>query len=266
MAAAGRPNPANEEKFDSQKAAQKYKRLIEQEGAKGVKVSRLGLKHVVRWNPLGVSEVLMLSQPVFKKAGKKLGVPTSLSGVLPMLGNRGRKKKKNAGTRRNPVEAAQSKYEEFHGRPSEELLEVETPIHVHDVLSGLGKLERMDIRTLDGRFLVKLRKFSGAILAQNENSDEMPQLYIEGGDQEVDLSLFSLRAPYHEYEQLGTLERIDYYTIKDHLGADGGEAIYRHRLVKLRTRGKPAVIYDVRNKLLQIVGGSYTIQPEGIVN
>jgi hypothetical protein len=353
MSAAGRrravrSNPGEIE-LDSKTAALQYKRLIEMEGAKNIRISRRGRKHVVRWNPLGVAEALTLAQPVLDRAGKKLHfnrpknkkrIPKKVleghrriwGGKIPpgamealrreyvgsgpvrknrrksgsirknsgytirktpdgdyalrlrgeLLGvyaNRQTAEKyqrieqqarKNPG-RRNPVETAREKYEEFHGRPSEELIEVDTPMHVHNVLSGVGTLEKLVITTTNGRYKVTLKGFKGTLVAQNEDSAKYPQLYFEGGDQAVDLAEFGIHEPYHEMEELGRLEWIYYYTVKDHLGDDGGEAIYKHRLAK-KVRGgagggqKPVVLYDVRNKLLSIAGGSYTILPEGIEN
>lgn len=171
---------------------------------------------------------------------------------------------------RNPVEAAREKYEEFHGRPSEDLIEVDTPMHVHDVLSGIGELKKLVILSTNGRYRVTLTKFKGTLVAQNEDSATMPQLYFEGGDQEVSLEDFGISDPVHEFEELGRMEWIFYHTVKDHLGDDGGDAIYKHKTRRIRggSRGreKPVVIYDVRNKLLSIAGGAYTILPEGIDN
>jgi hypothetical protein len=308
MSAAGRrravrSNPGEIE-LDSKTAALQYKRLIEMEGAKNIRISRRGRKHVVRWNPLGVAEALTLAQPVLDRAGRKLHfnrpknkkripkkvleghrriwggkIPPGAMEALrreyvgsgPVRRNKKREPTKKNRGRRNPVETAREKYEEFHGRPSEELIEVDTPMHVHNVLSGVGTLEKLVITTTNGRYKVTLKGFKGTLVAQNEDSAKYPQLYFEGGDQAVDLAEFGIHEPYHEMEELGRLEWIYYYTVKDHLGDDGGEAIYKHRLAK-KVRGgagggqKPVVLYDVRNKLLSIAGGSYAILPEGIEN
>ena len=290
MSAAGRRralrNPGEIEVATKQ-AAMKLQRQIEQLGAKldeiagdpqtpklTVNSGRRGRKHVIKWNFLSPADFLLVSQPVLESAGKKLHVPGAkqISSSLPFLAlNKGRTRKnklrvKFNRTARNPIHQAEDKYEEFHGRPAEEMVEIETKLHEHTVLSGLGTLKKLVIRSRNGRYKVTLTKFGGAILAQNEDSNEYPQLYIEGGDQSVDLAEFGLKPPYHEKEELGTIEWIYYATVKDHLGEDGGDAIYKHKLERIRSRGreKPVAIYDVKNKLIQIAGGAYTIQPEGI--
>jgi hypothetical protein len=86
------------------------------------------------------------------------------------------------------------------------------------------------------------------------------QLYIEGGDQSVDLRDFGIKTP-HEKEILGHVTDVWYFTTKDHLRPeDGGTAIYHHKFGKI----KPTMIYDVPNQLLEFAGGGYTIPDEGI--
>jgi hypothetical protein len=92
------------------------------------------------------------------------------------------------------------------------------------------------------------------------------QLYVQGGDQAVHLGDFGISKPYHDYEILGYLVRVIYHTTKDHLTPEtGGEADYDHRF---GGEGKrlPMVVYDVLNDQFLIVGGDYTISPEGIVH
>lgn len=197
------------------------------------------------------------------KAGKKLNAG----------GRAGRAKKLNAGVRKNGVEAARAKYEEFHGRPSEETFEITTAIHEHHVLSGIGEMVKLVVLVPSNNghgfaARVKLTDFGeGCLLAQNE---EGTQLYIEGGNQSVDLDVFGIHE-FHELEVLGKVERVYYFTVKDHLGDDGGEAIYNHKFGGLRwVNGKrrrsplPTLVYDVRNQLLMFAGGGYTIPAEGI--
>lgn len=158
--------------------------------------------------------------------------------------------------RRNDVPAAQDRYERFHGHPSKELVEVVTPLHVHTALSGMGELRKLVIRQKGARVVIK--NFKGAILCQNEKAT---QLFIEGGDQAVNLADFGIRQPYHEKEVLGECTDVYYFTTKDHLAPqDGGTATYHHKF----GRKKPTIVYDVPNRLLEFAGGGYTIPDEGI--
>lgn len=166
-------------------------------------------------------------------------------------------------SRRNPVDAAERAYETFHGRRPDETIEVITELREHDTLAGIGKLEWLEIESANGVGVVKLSRFGESYLAMNEG---MTQLYVEGGDQSVDLEEFDIDPDLgHETEILGIATRIAYFTTKDHLGRDGGTAVYVHKFGEDGGEG-PTVVYDVRNGLLYFAGGSYTIPAEGIEN
>ena len=158
----------------------------------------------------------------------------------------------------NPAAESLKAYKDFHGRDSEELVKVTKEIHYHRHLAGAGKLEKLIVEPLNGG-RVTLSGFKGAILAYNE---KRTQLFVEGGDQTVDLKAFGVRV-LHEQEVLGEVMAVEYFTTKDHLRAeDGGTAIYHHKFEKPR----PTLIYDVINKQLSFAGGRYTIPDEGIDN
>jgi hypothetical protein len=174
--------------------------------------------------------------------------------------------------RSNPVESAAERYEYFHGRPPQNDTVIKTPIHRHAVLSGIGELKELEILAISGDRKVKLEGFKGALLAETEKGT---QLYIKGGDQSVNLKDFGIKDP-HEYEILGALLRVVYFTTKVHLmPKDGGTANYKHKFgkgggvamyYKFGSKGArlPMIGYDTRNKLLSIQGGTYTIVAEGI--
>jgi hypothetical protein len=175
----------------------------------------------------------------------------------------------NAGTRRNPDGTAAERYEYFHGRPAATDTVFETPVHTHEVLSGIGKLEMLEILAVNGNRKVEVSGFKGALLAQDEKGK---QLYIVGGDQSVNLKDFGITQA-HELEILGALTAVVYFTTKDHLmPEDGGTANYKHkfgngaRTYKFGKHGTrfPLVGYDVRNRLLSIQGGGYELPAEGI--
>lgn len=165
--------------------------------------------------------------------------------------------RKNRG-RVNSVPAAQERYERFHGHPSKELVEVKTKVHHHSATSALGDLKKLVIQPEKGP-RVKVQNFKGAFLTQNEAGT---QLFIDGGDQAVNLADFGIhRKPPHEMEVLGKCLNVYYFTTKDHLRPeDGGTAVYNHKFGRV----KPTIIYDVRNRLLSFAGGGYTIPDEGI--
>lgn len=170
----------------------------------------------------------------------------------------------------NPAESASKAYRDFHGRDPQESITVSRQVHFHKHLAAAGDLRRLDGRTVEGgKFSLKWGKGDKPVLAFNE---ERNQLFIEGGEQSVDLPAFGIKRP-HELETLGKVTGIDYFTRKDHLGSEGGTAIYRHRFRTINQDGKPVtvkilrypdLIYRVRDQHLEFSGGSYEIKPEGI--
>jgi hypothetical protein len=158
--------------------------------------------------------------------------------------------------RANPAEDSAEAFAEFHGRPSEQVVTVTKEIHYHAHLAAAGKLVSLTVRSRMGEIV--LEDFKGALLCFNEGRD---QLFIEGGDQEIDLDQFGISAR-HEVQTLGAVTRIEYFTTKDHLGREGGKAVYVHDFSK----PYPHLNYDVRNRQLSFSGGAYSVLPEGIDN
>jgi hypothetical protein len=158
--------------------------------------------------------------------------------------------------RGNPAEAATEAYTDFHGRAPDELVKVEKTVHFHRHLAGAGELRKMFVYPEGKLFRVPMKDFNGALLAFNEKRN---QLFIEGGNQAVNLKTFGIKTS-HEIEVLGELRIIEYYTRKDHLGKDGGTAVYVH---KFRSP-YPKLLYHTLDKRLEIAGGSYIVPDEGI--
>jgi hypothetical protein len=223
-----------------------------------------------RWNPLVPLDpisVLSAIEGQREKIAKKLFTKNAKKArknrfgkkrvVLHMKRGKSGKfaQRKNRG---NPVMAAEKRYQSFHGRPSEDLVNVRTTLHSHDVLAGIGDLRKLKIKSANGHWKVTVKFLKPyPILSMNEAAT---QLYIEGGDQSVDLRDFGIKTP-HEKEILGHVTDVWYFTTKDHLRPeDGGTAIYHHKFGKI----KPTMIYDVPNQLLEFAGGGYTIPDEGI--
>jgi len=169
---------------------------------------------------------------------------------------------------RNPAAASASAFEEFHGFAPSEVVTVTKKIHHHKHLAAAGKLVQLDVWGIDDQGH-KISGFKGAFLAFNESKN---QLFVEGGDQSVNLADFGIDSA-HELETLGRLTDIGYQTNKTHLGDEGGEAVYVHKFRTTNDGGRhvvvkiaryPDLIYDVRNEQLLFSGGSYEILREGI--
>jgi hypothetical protein len=216
---------------------------------------------------LGVPGYLKDSEKWLKKHGvMRKGNPNRRKG----RGNPMSKRRK-----RNPEAESAAGFEAFHGYPASEQITVEKDVHFHGHLWAVGVLEKLVVLAPDG-IEVKLDGFEGATLAANEANT---QLFIEGGDQSVDLESFGLGEPYHDKEDLGEVVKIFYFADKHHLGDQGGEAVYHHKFGEEKTKrsyefGKhqgrrvprPRLAYDTVNQSLEFIGGEYLIQPEGIRN
>jgi len=158
--------------------------------------------------------------------------------------------------KRNPADAAADLSRSFHGREPEEAVDLDERLHVHSVLTTLGDLKEIKLARS-----VRLTGFQGALLASNESGTQM---FVRGGDQQVDLSAFPEVDPTKERVVLGEVKRIVYVTDKQHLGAeDRKRGPYEHTLGE-EGGTLPFLIYDTVNRKLEFAGGTYKVEPEGI--
>jgi len=175
--------------------------------------------------------------------------------------------------RRNPESGADRMYEIFHGRAPQHDVIVESEIHEHEHLATLGKMVSLKVETRSG-YVVEIGWDDGdpmtPWLASNEQGT---QLYIEGGDQSVDLGSFRMdgqkwrkdmmvigdlvETTYQTEKDFDKFETIDYYHAN---GEDSGEV--------------PQLLYDpnskadrdAKNGKLYIAGGKYRIEHDGIID
>jgi hypothetical protein len=194
------------------------------------------------------------------KAVKRKGVrsPGAVCQKSVGRGNAGKHVKRNPSkVRRNPEALAVDAYREFHGKDPEKDFIIDTPVHFHSVLAGMARLVFLDVKRHTDGGTTTIKFTPKTHLTENEKKT---QLFISGGDQSVNLRDFGIYNP-HEIEVLGEINKIGYFTEKKHLIAkDGGKGLYIHPF----KNPKPMLIYDVRNKLLTVAGGGYTIPSEGI--
>jgi hypothetical protein len=190
--------------------------------------------------------------------------------------------------RRNPEDAARELSERFTGLPADKTTIVETLVHVHENLTALGDLVEFKLITLNQKPQDLTVSFKGNLpkLSSNEEPAEYgTQLYIEGGDQELDLDALGFSDPawHKEKMNLGILYEITYETKKK---MDGGKTVaYFHGLgeedmKKSRNKPKlgiqPTLVYhppmDEAGEhfpaRMEIVGGRYNLleAERGIVN
>jgi hypothetical protein len=200
-----------------------------------------------------------------RKEKALLGAAKSLATAkIPLIALVNRKK--------NPTgRTAADAYRDFHGRDAKEIVEFESTHHFPKQTSAIGDLIELDIRVPKDRHVrggqfVTLANFGECYLTEHPR---LKQIYVEGGDQSLDLAKFGLDdSEPHEWEYLGELVRCVYFTTKDHLGKDGGTADYHHRFGKneltLKKTELIKVGYHVPDEQLWFIGGGYEIPSEGI--
>lgn len=148
---------------------------------------------------------------------------------------------------------------QFHQRRSEKIREIEEEVQERTELAELGGLVSLEVATERAGRLT-LEPAPGIRVAASADGG---QLYFVGGDQALELEKFRLSAEPKDYVVLGTLCKIVYDTRK---GFHNFERIhYVHRMGE--DGGKsPTLCYDVLNRRIFVVGGTYRVRREGIVH
>ena len=153
----------------------------------------------------------------------------------------------------NPASSAAALSEAWHGRPAEKETEYETTLHTHEYLTDCGALKEIELHRPAGTVIAFGK---GTRLASNEHGT---QLFVEGGDQSIDLREFPHIDRTKESVVLGKAIAVTYITAKQHLGAeDKVPGPYRHEFGE-EGGTCPTVIYDTMNCLLSFSGGTYHI-------
>jgi hypothetical protein len=224
-----------------------------------LKETRDKLEGLEALNPRRAPNPQTAKERALLAAGKKM----ALAKVAPLVAitNPSRRNHHND-------QAAIDAYRDFHGREPGELIEFDRPVKYPGRTTALGDLVKLKVKVpagrLEGSRIVTLSNFKGALLTRHPRE---VQLYLEGGDQSVDLEEFGILEP-HGIEFLGEVTEITYYTRKDHLGREGGEANYVHTFGRNEETGekteRPLLNYDVTNEQLIFAGGGYSIPAEGI--
>jgi len=160
------------------------------------------------------------------------------------------------------IESAEEVYKEFHGKPSDEILEVEEDHIERDALTVLGQLVQLVVQSAANESIYKVNFDADVMLCC---SPDRKQLYVVGGEQSLDLASmgFSESAIQKDKVFVGSVLQVTYRTRKHFddfdvidyvhdMGEEGGTL--------------PVLAYDRLNQNLEFIGGDYEIKPEGIVN
>jgi hypothetical protein len=171
--------------------------------------------------------------------------------------------------KRNSADASDQAYESFHGQPVGETVLVSDDLHEHEHLWTLGLLMEMRVDTMSGFECLLNFEDDPPYLCSSEDGK---QLYIEAGDQKLDLKALKLDGAEWRKDRMviGQLSppgkdragkpvkwNIGYQTEKDF---DKFETIlYQHDHGE-ETGVRPFLEYEPRNEKLYISGGQYKIK------
>ncbi len=167
--------------------------------------------------------------------------------------------------RENPESAAAQLYEDFHGKPPGEVKEIITEVHDHEWLVQLGTLVELKVATVT-KLDATISFAKDADAPDLCSSEDGRQLYIEGGDQAIDLGALKMSGEkwLKESMVLGVLYELTYQTQKGFHKFRTTD--YYHRLAEDGGPTQPTLLYDPNNKLLSVSGGNYQVKDIGIVN
>ncbi len=180
--------------------------------------------------------------------------------------------------RRNPESTAADLYEEFHGTPSTEVIEVEDEVRMHGHLAGLGALIQIVVNlAVGGTATLDAPNPDGPDAIFVASSEDGKQLYLSGGDQSLDLDALGFQSTIdidhegHSYRAsqikdlmvIGKITKLTYRTQKKF---DKFEEIDYYHAAGEDTKVRPILLYDTLNSSMAIAGGEYHVHADGVVN
>jgi hypothetical protein len=169
--------------------------------------------------------------------------------------------------KRNPDEASAELYEEFHGKPSEQLTEYVYEEHEHDSLAQLGELISVTVLTTTGyEAKIDAPSIDGPVndVVQLCSSEDRRQLYFVGGNQAIDVEALGFSdSDIKDLMVIGVLAQVEYCTKKKFHKFKPVD--YYHELGE-ETGVQPILLYDPISQLMKVAGGAYEVKDVGIVN
>jgi hypothetical protein len=179
----------------------------------------------------------------------------------------------------NPGSLAEEISEGFHGRKVREELEIEEEELIPDNTAVLGCLLDITVTRDDGKTGIPI-----IFLRDGQKPKRGEEVYVcapdrnniefIGGNQDIgNFSVLAKGDKNKQFVSLGKVESLAYLADKHHLqGSNGKEEPYEHSFGRKRffvfgkRVGRPELLYDTRNCKISLVGGTYTIEDEGITN
>lgn len=168
--------------------------------------------------------------------------------------------RKRAKKKRNPVGDAAALSEAFHGRPVETVSEYEETELRRRELADLGRLIELGVWTDEDVYAVL--RFKGNVRCAA--SGDGRSIYFVGGDQALNLADLGIEdRMVKDHVRIGDVASIVYHTSK--VFHDFEPSDYEHQFGE-DSGNLPVLNYDTLNRRLFLVGGSYEVRPEGIVD
>jgi hypothetical protein len=179
----------------------------------------------------------------------------------------------------NPGSLAEEISEGFHGRKVREELEIEEEELIPNNTAVLGCLLDITVTRDDGKTGIPI-----IFLRDGQKPKRGEEVYVcapdrnniefIGGNQDIgNFSVLAKGDKDKQFVSLGKVESLAYLADKHHLqGSNGKEEPYEHEFGRKRffvfgkRVGRPELLYDTRNCKISLVGGTYTIEDEGITN
>lgn len=160
------------------------------------------------------------------------------------------------GRRRNSFAGAAALSSAFHGRPAATATDDFEEVYYHKNLAELGELKELEL-LVDEKHVLQV-EFSGALLCASENGR---QLYVLGGDQELDLGAVGVEGEEAEKDlvTVAPVYSVTYATGKDHLGAEDRKHGPYYHIFGEEGGTLPTLVYDRLNKKVSFAGGTYHI-------
>lgn len=154
----------------------------------------------------------------------------------------------------------------FHGRPVKEEITLTEQIREHDWLWRIGPLVKLKIRTLTKRSATLPFHQTEEGMVHLFCSPDGKQLYLRGGDQELDLKALDMGEGtewYRDHMLIGEAKEITY---RDKKKFHKFKLVdYFHKLGEV-TKKKPMLAYNALAKRLEILGGQYKVETDELVD
>jgi hypothetical protein len=187
--------------------------------------------------------------------------------------------------RHNANKSVEEMSESFHGREPSEVIDIVEEEGYDNELAVLGLLEELEILSDERGMNVIPINFKHydhrSAFSRNGTKEETvycctnaygTNIEFVGGDQELPLEDLDLFDEGNKYALcIGKVFSITYWTDKYHLSDGTGFSSYHHEFGEESSKDRkgrlpflPTLIYSPLNKKMQLVGGSYKVESEGI--